>query len=175
MLPVKAILVAAPLVLGGAGGAWHAHGRVGALRAELAAVDARGKAEGDSYLRTLQGTHAERHLDLLTRRHEVAMRLAAARRDRLLGLIAVLGGGLAFAFVRVAQRIGAEVEEGRRLAGGRACREHGPQRAEGARGALTSRSPRWNKRLSPRLYLTGSGGPNHGHHHHRGVHQLRRL
>jgi hypothetical protein len=119
MLPVKAILVAAPLLLGGAGGAWHAHGRVGALRAELAAVDARGKAEGDSYLRTLQGAHAERHLDLLTRRHDVAMRLAVARRDRLLGVIAVLGGALAFAFVRVAQRIGAEVEEGRRLTGAR--------------------------------------------------------
>ena len=29
----------------------------------------------------------------------------------------LLGGALAFAFVRVAQRIGAEVEEGRRLAG----------------------------------------------------------
>lgn len=121
MFPVKALLVAAPLVLAGAGGAWRAHGRVGMLRAELAAVDARGKAEGDSYLRTLQGAHAERHLDLLTRRHDVAMELAAARRDRLLGVIAVLGGGLAFAFVRVAQRIGAEVEEGRRLAGGGAA------------------------------------------------------
>ena len=60
MFPVKALLVAAPLVLAGAGGAWRAHGRVGMLRAELAAVDARGKAEGDSYLRTLQGAHAER-------------------------------------------------------------------------------------------------------------------
>jgi hypothetical protein len=118
MLPGKAILVAAPLVLAGAGAGWHAHGRVGALRAELAAVDARGKAEGDSYLRTLQGAHAERQLDLLTRRHDVAMRLAAARRDRLLGVMAVLGGGLVFAFVRAAQRISGEVEEGRRLAGG---------------------------------------------------------
>ncbi|HEX7623754.1 MAG TPA: hypothetical protein VF400_09310 [Anaeromyxobacteraceae bacterium] len=117
MLPVKAILVAAPLVLGGVGGACYAHGRVAALRGELAAVDERGKAEGDSYLRTLQGAHAERHLDLLTRRHDVAMRLAAARRDRLLGVIAVLGGALAFAFVRVAQRIGAEVEVGGRLVG----------------------------------------------------------
>jgi len=119
-LPGKAILVAAPLVLGGAGAGWHAHVRVAALRAELAAVDERGKAEGDSYLRTLQGTHAERQLGLLTRRHDVALRLAAARRDRLLGVIAVLGGGLAFAFVRVAQRIAGEVEDGRRLAGGAA-------------------------------------------------------
>jgi len=126
MLPVKAILVAAPLVLGGAGGAWHAHGRVGALRAELAAVDARGKAEGDSYLRTLQGAYAERQLDLFTLKQDVAMRLAVARRDRLLGVIAVLGGGLAFAFVRVAQRIGAEVEEGRRLAGGGRAGSTGP-------------------------------------------------
>jgi hypothetical protein len=120
MLPFKALLVASPLVLAGAGGAWYAHGRVAALRGELAAVDADDKAESDSYLRTLQGAHAERHLELLTRRHDVAMRLAAARRDRLLGVIGVLAGGLAFAFVRVAQRIAGEVEEGRRLAGGAA-------------------------------------------------------
>src|SRR6266702_4262876 len=120
MPPLKALLVASPLVLAGTCGAWYANGRIAALRGELAAVDADGKAEGDSYLRTLQGAHAERHLELLTRRHDVALRLAAARRDRLLGVIAVLGGGLAFAFVRAAQRIAGEVEEGRRLAGGAA-------------------------------------------------------
>ena len=110
---VKALLVAAPLVLGGSGTAWWAHRRAAALSQELAEVDARGRAEGASYLRTLQGSHAELHLDLLTRRHDVAVRLAQARRDRWLGGLAALGGVLAYAFVRAAQRIAGEVEEAR--------------------------------------------------------------
>ncbi len=116
MIPAKAILVSLPLVAGGGVFMVRAHARLGALRAELATVDAQGRAEAASYVRTLQGAHAQRELDHLTRRHEVALQLAAARRDRLLGLLAMVGGVLAFAGVRVAQRVASEIREAERLA-----------------------------------------------------------
>jgi hypothetical protein len=108
------------------------HRRAEVLSHELAEVDARGRAEGESYLRTLRGAHAERQLGYLDRRHDVALRLAAARRDRLLGALAALGGLLAYAFVRAAQRIASEVEETR---GGT------PPRAGGGAGAGVAGEP----------------------------------
>src|SRR5574337_977806 len=90
MISGKALLVSVPLVVAGGILMGSAHTRVGTLRAELALTDAQGRAEGESYLQTLQGSHAQRQLDLLTHHHEVALQLAAARRDRLLGLLVVL-------------------------------------------------------------------------------------
>lgn len=116
MIPAKAILVSLPLVAGGGLFMANGHARLTALRAELAAVDAQGRAEADSYVRTLQGAHAQRELEHLTHRHEVALRLAAARRDRLLGFLGVMGGVLAFLGVRIAQRIASEIREAERLA-----------------------------------------------------------
>jgi hypothetical protein len=117
MIPGKALLVAIPLAVAGGWLAQASTARVGALRAELAALDEQGRAEGDSFVRTLQGAHAERQFQLLTQRHEVAVKLAGARRNQLLGVLLIVAAGLAFAFVRAAQRIAAEVEEDRRLVG----------------------------------------------------------
>lgn len=115
MIPAKALLVSLPLVAGGGIFMGRAHTRLTALRAELATVDAQGRAEAASYLQTLQGAHAERELAHLTRRHEVALQLAAARRDRLLGLVAMVGGALAFLGVRAAERVAGEIREAERL------------------------------------------------------------
>lgn len=111
MIPAKALLVSVPLVLAGGALAGTAHGRMGSLRVELAAAEMQGRAEADSYVRTLQGTHAQRQLDLLSRHHDLALHLAAARRDQLLGVVLALGGVLAFAVVRAAERVARELEE----------------------------------------------------------------
>jgi len=117
MIPGKALLVAVPLAVAGGWLVQASTVRVGALHAELAALDEQGRAEGDSFVRTLQGAHAERQLQLLTERHEAAVKLAGARRNRLLGVLLLVAAALAFAFIRAAQRIAAEVEEDRRLVG----------------------------------------------------------
>jgi hypothetical protein len=114
MIPGKALITAVPLALCGG---WIIHtstGRVGALREELQALDAQSRQEGDSFVRTLRGEHAERELRTLTRRHDVAVALAAARRDRLLGLVLVLFAALAYVFVRTLQRFTASLEQDRK-------------------------------------------------------------
>ncbi len=81
-----------------------------------------GREEGDSFVRTLQGAHAERQLEILSRRRDSALDLATARRNRLLGVLLIIASCLTFAFVRAAQRIAAEVEEDRRLLAGQRSR-----------------------------------------------------
>jgi hypothetical protein len=117
MISGKALLVSVPLLVAGGILMSNGHARVDALRAELASTEAQARAEGASYLSTLQGAHAQRQLELLTQRHEVALRLAGARRDRLLGLLVVLAGLLIFGFVQAAQRIAGEIDAVERLPG----------------------------------------------------------
>ena len=124
MISGKALLAALPLALGGG---WLVHGstsRIGALRTELDRTESQERVEGESYLRTLQGAHAERQLALLTERRGIALRLAEARRDRLLGVFLALSAVLAYAFVRAAQRIARELDEARGLAGSPRPRGH---------------------------------------------------
>ena len=115
MFPVKALLVALPLALGGAWLLHAASGRVVARRAEVAELDAASRQEGASFVETLQGAHAERQRELLDRRRHAAVELAVARRDRLLGVLLIVAAALAFVAVRVAQRVAAELEADRRL------------------------------------------------------------
>ena len=117
MISGKALLVSIPLMLAGGILMGAAHARVGSLRAELALTEAQGRAEGESYLRTLQGTHAQRQLELLSQHHEVALKLGAARRDRLLGFLVVMAGLLTHVFMQVARRVAGELEELDRLPG----------------------------------------------------------
>jgi len=131
MISGKALLVSIPLVLAGGILMGAAHTRVGSLRAELALTEAQGRAEGESYLRTLQGTHAQRQLELLSQHHQVALKLGAARRDRLLGFLVVMAGLLVYGFTQVAQRVAGELEEVDRLPGRPpdGGRSHRPERA----------------------------------------------
>jgi hypothetical protein len=115
MISGKALLVAVPLAVAGGLLASTSSLRVGELLQEIATLDAEEKREGASFVSTLQGAHAERQLQLLTRRHDAALRLATARRNRLLGVLLVLAAALAYGAVRVAQKVAAEVEEDRRL------------------------------------------------------------
>jgi hypothetical protein len=123
MLPWKALLVSMPVALAGGWALASASARLQDLRGEMARLEAAGRAEGESFVRTLEGAHAERQLEHFDRRRALALELARARRDQLLGVLGLVGAALLFAGARAIRRIGAEVDEERRRVaaeGGRA-------------------------------------------------------
>jgi hypothetical protein len=101
--------------------------RVRALETELQAARATGQAEGASFVETLRGEHAERQRLAFDRRREVALGLAAARRDRLLGALAIVAVAFVLGARRVLSRLAAEVDEDRRHVA--ASAERGPNRS----------------------------------------------
>jgi hypothetical protein len=128
MTRTRILLVCLPIAAGGlALSAWGSV-RVGDLERRLASLATEGRAAGASFVETLQGEHAERQRALFDRRRDVALELAAARRDRLLGLLAVGGAGLVGAALSVMSRISAEVEEDRRHVRS-GSRDHRPDRS----------------------------------------------
>jgi hypothetical protein len=114
MTRTRIFLACLPVAAAGLGLALHATFRVNAVERSLAALASEGKSAGRSFVETLQGEHAERQRIAFDRRRSLAHDLAAARRDRLLGLLAVAASGLAGAALSVMSRIAAEVEEDRR-------------------------------------------------------------
>lgn len=127
MTRTKIFLLCGPVAAAGLGLALHATFRLNALERELAQSAREGQAAGASFVETLQGEHAERQRLAFDRRRDLALGLAAARRDRILGLLGVAGAGLAGAALSVMSRIAAEVEEDRQHVG--ATREHRPDRS----------------------------------------------
>jgi hypothetical protein len=117
MTRAKILVVCAPLAAIGLGLTLHATFRVNAGERELAAARAEGQAAGASFVETLKGEHAERQKLAFERRRAVAISLASARRDRLLGMLLTAAAGLAGAALSVMSRIAAEVEEDRRHIG----------------------------------------------------------
>jgi len=117
-----------PLALGGLGVSLWATHRVQVLSVELEELGVAGRAEGSSFVETLRGEHAERQRVAYDRRRAIALALAGARRDRLLGVLlagaAVLAGGA----LSVMSRIAAEIEEDRRHLRGQGV-ERGPGRS----------------------------------------------
>jgi hypothetical protein len=128
MTRTKILLLCVPLAAGGLGLSLHATFRTSDLEREIAAAASAGQAAGASFVETLQGEHAERQRLALDRRRALALELAAARRDRLLGFLAVAGAGLLGSALSVMARISAEVEEDRRHVGN-AGGEDRPQRS----------------------------------------------
>jgi hypothetical protein len=114
MTRTKILLLCVPLAAGGLGLSLHATFRTSDLEREIAAAASAGQAAGASFVETLQGEHAERQRLALDRRRALALELAAARRDRLLGFLAVAAAGLLGSALSVMARISAEVEEDRR-------------------------------------------------------------
>jgi hypothetical protein len=128
MSRIKIALLCVPVALAGVGVAVHATFRVNRDERELAILAATGRAEGRSFVETLRGEHAERQRMTYDRRRNIALSLAAARRDRLLGILATAAAGLAGAGLTVLARIAAEVDEDRRHVRGAAA-ERGPDRS----------------------------------------------
>jgi hypothetical protein len=101
--------------------------RVRGLEADLQAAVAAGQAEGASFVQTLRGEHAERQRLAFDRRRDLALALASARRDRLLGVLTIAGVALVYGAGRVLSRVAAEVAEDRRHVG--AAAERGPNQS----------------------------------------------
>jgi hypothetical protein len=114
MSRAKLLLFCGPFAVAGLALALHGTFRVNARSAELAAVGKEADAAGAAFVATLRGEDAERQKLLFEKRRGVAADLAAARRDRLLGLLLAGAAGLAGSVLSVMSRIAAEVEEDRR-------------------------------------------------------------
>ena len=117
MTLLKSLLVTVPIALGGAGVAAWSTVRVSALEQELTALANEGRVAGLSFVETLQGEHAERQRAAYDRRRVLAIELATARRNRLLGILAIGAAGLLGAALSVMSRIAADIEEDRRHVG----------------------------------------------------------
>jgi len=114
-------LVCALIAALGLAAAVHGTYRVERARRDLAALAQTSAFEGRAFAETLKGAHAERQLEALDARRTLARRLAAARRDRLLGVILLMGGAILAIGLRAFARMAAEIEEDRRhVAGPRA-------------------------------------------------------
>ena len=114
MTPRTLTLLCLPIAALGAGVAVHATVRIRGLERDLDALAATAKAEGASFSATLRGEHAERQRVAFVHRREVALALAAARRDRLLGVLGVSAAALLAGALKVMSRIAAEIEDDRR-------------------------------------------------------------
>jgi hypothetical protein len=128
MTRAKILMICIPVAVGGLGLGVHATVRVNALDRELAALATEGQSAGASFVATLQGDWAERQRIAFDRRRAIALDLAAARRDRLLGALAVGAAGLVGAALSVLSRIAAEIEEDRRHVAAE-VRERRPERS----------------------------------------------
>jgi hypothetical protein len=117
MTRTKVLALCAPLAAAGLAVSLHATFRVNGRARQLAETRAESTAAGESFVATLRGEHAERQRLLFERRRTLALELAAARRDRLLGLLLTAGAGLAGAALSVMSRMSAEIEEDRRHVG----------------------------------------------------------
>jgi hypothetical protein len=117
MTRTKITLLCLPLALAGVAATVHGTVRVGRHERDLEALAEAGRAAGASFVETLRGDHAERQRLAYDRRRELALSLAAARRDRLLGILAVVGAGVLLSSLVVLRRIAREIDEDRRHLG----------------------------------------------------------
>ncbi len=116
-------LLCIPVALLGTGVAVHASLRVAEGERRLTELGATGRAAGASFVETLKGEHAERQMLAFDQRRAAALSLAAARRDRLLGILATAAAGLVAAGASVLRRIAEEVAEDQRHVAGQGRRD----------------------------------------------------
>jgi hypothetical protein len=110
----RAALLALPVALAGIGVAVHATVRMAGEERRLTELAATGRAAGESFVETLQGEQAERQWIAYDQRRALALSMAAARRDRLLGILAAAAAAMFAGGAWVLRRISEEVEEDRR-------------------------------------------------------------
>jgi hypothetical protein len=100
MIPKPAILICVPL---GALAAWAigtSTMRINALHLEIASLEETGKAEGASFVETLQGQHVEKQLQ---------------QRMRFLGIFGLAAATFIAVALSVLSKISSEVSEDRRM------------------------------------------------------------
>ncbi|MBI5070137.1 MAG: hypothetical protein HZB56_18025 [Deltaproteobacteria bacterium] len=98
-----------PVALAGAWALASGTMRVEELRREMSRIDAAGRAEGESFLKTFEGAHADKQLQHFDERRRLALEQARARRDQLLGVLGLVASALLLAGITIVGRIGAEV------------------------------------------------------------------
>ena len=108
------LLVCGPLAALGLATAVSGSWRVQQARRELSALAETSAFHGRAFAETLRGAHAERQLGALDARRTLARKLAAARRDRLLGLLVLAGSVVVGLGLRSLGRMAAEIDEDRR-------------------------------------------------------------
>ena len=119
MVPLKALIVFAPLAAGGAYVVVDATREIALLQDELGRIEEARKSAGESFLRTFEGEHVQRELAAFDRLRELAADLYRARRNRFLGIFAIAVAFLGMAGASLFRRIARELEEDRRyLQGG---------------------------------------------------------
>jgi hypothetical protein len=117
MTRAKILALCGPVAAAGLALTLHATWRVNDRARALGELRVEAEAAGASFVATLHGEHAERQKVLFEKRRTLALELASARRDRLLGLLVTAGAGLVGAALSVMSTIAAEVEEDRRHVG----------------------------------------------------------
>jgi hypothetical protein len=111
MSPRLVTVVSALALAGGLALIGQSTWRIRTLEQESAGLRQAGKAEGDSFVETLQGEHASRLFDAFDRRRAVALARARARRNRLFGALAAVAGVIGLASGAALRRMAAELEE----------------------------------------------------------------
>ncbi|HEY7725560.1 MAG TPA: hypothetical protein VH880_09510 [Anaeromyxobacteraceae bacterium] len=113
----RALLLSLPVALLGGWAAASGAGRIAEIRSEMARLEVAGRSAGESFVKTFEGAQAERQLEAYDRRRALALELARARRDEILGLLGVGAAALLHVGLSLMRRIAAEVEEERRAVG----------------------------------------------------------
>ena len=114
MVPLKALVVCLPIAGAGAWVVVDRTSQIDRLQEELSQIDEARKTAGESFLRTFEGQHVQREFAAFDRLREVAVALARARRNRLLGVLAIAVAGLGLVGATLFRRIARELEEDRR-------------------------------------------------------------
>jgi len=114
MVPLKALLVCLPVAGAGAWVVVDQTGQIDRLQGELAHIEEARKSAGESFLRTFQGEHVQREFAAFDRLRELAVALSRARRNRLLGVLAIAVAALLLAGASLFRRLARELEEDRR-------------------------------------------------------------
>ena len=114
MVPLKALIVCLPVAGAGAWVVVDQTREIDRLQDELGHIEEARKSAGESFLRTFQGEHVQRELAAFDRLRELAAALARARRNRLLGVLAIALAGLGLVGASIFRRIARELEEDRR-------------------------------------------------------------
>ncbi len=114
MVPLKALIVCLPIAGVGAYVVVDQTREIDRLQDELSQIDETRRTAGESFLRTFEGEHVQREFAAFDRLREVAVALARARRNRLLGVLAMAVAALGLAAGTVFRRMARELEEDRR-------------------------------------------------------------
>lgn len=114
MVSLKALIVCLPVAGAGAWTVVEQTRRIERLQDELGSIEEARKTAGESFLRTFQGEHVQRELAAFDRLRELAAALARARRNRLLGALAIGVAALVLAGASLFRRLARELEEDRR-------------------------------------------------------------